>query len=230
MRTKTLFLAAAFVAAGLASSMAQSNVYSLNIVGYYNIPITSQQTFCANSLNNGTPANRADQVVPYTDGDGLSIWNGVRFTSLTMDSGAGTGWADSGGSDVPLANLPILGPGVGWFYTRAGTVTNLTLVGEVPLGTNVVNLNLAQNAVGSPLPYSGLVSTGPIACPVADGDGVQTWNGAKFVLSSRDSGAGTGWANSGGGDVAEPSLAVGQGFFYSKVGGTVIWNQILNNP
>jgi hypothetical protein len=37
MRTKTL-LVAAVLAAGLATSMAQ-NVYSLNVVGYYNVTI-----------------------------------------------------------------------------------------------------------------------------------------------------------------------------------------------
>src|SRR5207249_3273515 len=36
MRTKTLLAAAAMLAAGFASSMAQSNVYSLNVVGYVN--------------------------------------------------------------------------------------------------------------------------------------------------------------------------------------------------
>ena len=40
MRTKALLCAAA-LAAGTAASMAQSNVYSLNIVGYVNVPLTS---------------------------------------------------------------------------------------------------------------------------------------------------------------------------------------------
>src|SRR5436190_4799543 len=38
MRTKTLFLMAAAIAAGLVSSFAQSsNVYSVNVVGYINV-------------------------------------------------------------------------------------------------------------------------------------------------------------------------------------------------
>jgi len=228
MRTKTLFLGAAFIAAGLASSMAQSNVYSLNIVGYYNVPINGAQTFCANSLRNGTPANRADQVIPYADADAIQIWTGVAFQSFFMDSGSATGWADVNANDVPLANLPILGQGTGFFYTRNGSVTNVTFVGEVPTGTNTVNITLAQNALGSPVPYGGLISSGPIGCPVADADGIQLWNGAKFVLTSRDSGAGTGWADVNSNDAPEPSLTVGQGFFYSKNGGNITWTQILN--
>src|SRR5260370_14962017 len=40
MRTKTLLLTAALAAAGALSSMAQSNVYSLNIVGYVNLTLS----------------------------------------------------------------------------------------------------------------------------------------------------------------------------------------------
>src|SRR5437667_4436469 len=41
MRTKALLCAAGLLAAGVATSMAQSNVYSLNIVGYANVKIIS---------------------------------------------------------------------------------------------------------------------------------------------------------------------------------------------
>ena len=53
MRTKTLILAAALTAAGLASSLAQSNVYSLNVVGYVNKTLTGGSLFSVvnNPLN-----------------------------------------------------------------------------------------------------------------------------------------------------------------------------------
>src|SRR3954470_8755678 len=51
MRTKALLCAAA-LAAGAATSMAQSNVYSLNVVGYYNVPVPANQlVLVANQLN-----------------------------------------------------------------------------------------------------------------------------------------------------------------------------------
>src|SRR5258707_15596446 len=50
MRTKTLFLTAAFSAAGMATSMAQT-VYSVNIVGYINLPIVHGLSLVANQLN-----------------------------------------------------------------------------------------------------------------------------------------------------------------------------------
>src|SRR5882672_2501980 len=54
MRTKTLICAAVLMAAGVATSLAQSNVYSLNVVGYVNVPTTGAGNFnmMANPLNN----------------------------------------------------------------------------------------------------------------------------------------------------------------------------------
>ena len=59
MRTKVLLCAAA-LAASLASSMAQ-NVYSLNVVGYYNVTIPQNGLYMiANQLN--TTNNTLDNV------------------------------------------------------------------------------------------------------------------------------------------------------------------------
>jgi hypothetical protein len=44
MRTKALLCTSA-VAAGVATSMAQPNVYSLNVVGYVNVPIQGGVSF-----------------------------------------------------------------------------------------------------------------------------------------------------------------------------------------
>src|SRR5438309_1368093 len=54
MRTKTLLSLAALLAAGVATSMAQSNVYSLNVVGYYNVvvPPNTKELLVGNQLNN----------------------------------------------------------------------------------------------------------------------------------------------------------------------------------
>ena len=55
MRTKTLLSTAALLAAGVATPMAQSsNVYSLNVVGYVNVPVYGggQYNMICNPLNN----------------------------------------------------------------------------------------------------------------------------------------------------------------------------------
>ena len=115
------------------------------------------------------------------------------------------------------------------FMVRMSAVTQLTFVGEVRTGTNNVAIPVGLSALGSPLPYSGAISTGPVNLQVQDGDNVQTWNGSGWDLVSRDSLSGTGWTGASG-DVAEPTLSVGQGFFYGNGVGAFSWQQILNNP
>lgn len=227
MRTK-LLAAAALLAAGVATSMAQSNVYSLNIVGYVNIPVAGNLTAMSNPLRAGTAGavDRADQVIPYSDGDNIQVWTGVSWSLVTMDSLSGTGWADNNG-DVPLANLPVLGSGKGFFYGKSTSITNVTLVGEVRTGTNNVAISTGLNALGSPLPYGGAVETGPIDLNVQDGDNIQTWTGTGWKLVARDTLSGTGWADLNG-DAPEPTLTVGQGFFYGNGVGAFNWQQVLN--
>jgi hypothetical protein len=62
---------------------------------------------------------------------------------------------------------------------------------------------------------------------VQDGDNVQFWTGTGWNAITRDSLSGTGWSGNSG-DVPEPSLAVGQGFFYGNNVGPFNWQQILN--
>jgi hypothetical protein len=63
MRTKTLVCAAA-LAAGLATSaLAQSNVYSLNVVGYYNVTVPANTfVLVGNQLN--TTNNTLPGIIP----------------------------------------------------------------------------------------------------------------------------------------------------------------------
>jgi hypothetical protein len=229
MRTKTLLAAAALIAAGVATSMAQSNVYSLNIVGYYNVPVGGL-TAVANSLRSGAPGavDRADQVIPYKDGDSVQVWNGATWLVYTMDSISATGWTAPNGADAPLASLPVLGPGKGFFYGNNTGTTNITFVGEVRTGTNVVALPLGLTAAGSSLPYGGAVSTGPLNLQAQDGDSIQKWTGATWAVYTRDSISTTGWTGPSGADAPEPTLNVGQGFFYGNNVGPFNWTQILN--
>src|SRR5687767_1722685 len=136
MRTKSLLAAAAFIAAGVASSMAQANVYSLNIVGYVNVPVAGALTPMANSLraDTGGAVDRLDKVIPFADGNNIQVWNGASWELWAMDSISATGWVNPQGADAPLASLPVLGPGIGFFYGNNIGTTNVTFVGEVRTG------------------------------------------------------------------------------------------------
>src|SRR5258706_9794263 len=94
MRTKTL-LCAAVLAAGAISTMAQSNVYSLNVVGYYNVTFAANQfKLIGNQLN--TTNNTLGGVIPvaapnsqffkFSDGGG---YTGYNFDDVDLNWGAG---------------------------------------------------------------------------------------------------------------------------------------------
>jgi hypothetical protein len=229
MRTKTLLAAAAFIAAGVVASQAQQNVYSLNIVGYVNSAPGALTAF-SNPLRAGPAGeiDRADHVIPYSDGDNIQVWNGASWDAYTMDSISATGWTDPLGADAPLASLPVLGPGKGFFYGNNTAITTITFVGEVRTGTNDVPLPLGLTPTGSPLPYGGLIETGPVGLPIQDGDNVQFWTGAAWATYTRDSISATGWTDPLGADTAEPTVTVAQGFFYGNNVGPINWQQILN--
>jgi len=225
----------AALAAGVATSMAQ-NVYSLNIVGYYNVPLTVGHPFtavCA-QLVNGTPQNRADFIVPYADGDSINTFANFSYHESDMDSGSSTGWTDPAtASDLPLTALPILSPGRGFFYGNNGGRTNITFVGQVPTGTNNVTVLSGLTLVGSMLPYSGLISTtnasNSINLVVPDGTAINTFNGVTFHETDRDSGSGTGWTDAAtASDTPEPTMAVGQAFFVNNAAAPFNWQQVLN--
>jgi hypothetical protein len=86
MRTKALLCAAA-VAAGALSAMAQSNVYSLNVVGYVNVPLVGGGAFnmIANPLNNtGTGGNNISNLFSAVAQDGDTIFLGTSIITTSM--------------------------------------------------------------------------------------------------------------------------------------------------
>jgi hypothetical protein len=241
MRTK-LLLGVAALAVSAVSSMAQANVYSLNIVGYANVPNPIGYTFQTTPFRANPTNNAANLVLPANtgqyDGDQILIWQGLSWQINTLDSASPSGFSDFGGNPVPA---PLLNSGVGYLYANnQGVSNNITYVGEVRTGTNVTSITAPPEfrAVGSPAPLAGGVSTVlQLTNPggVNDGDAVQTMvrtaGGAVkgFSPANFDSAAGTGFSDAGGNPIPEPQIAVGQGFFYDNVNAhTVTWTQILN--
>src|SRR5258706_2955810 len=159
MRTKTL-LSLAVLTAGVATSMAQSNVYSLNIVGYVNASVPSGFTYHSNPLDNGT--NGASQVFDNSAGawDNTEVheWVNTGFKVSVFDSSTAdttTGFVDRNFNPVPV---PILGSGKGYLINNPGASNNITYVGTVRgPGTNTMSFpgSTLPVAVGSTLPDSG---------------------------------------------------------------------------
>jgi hypothetical protein len=255
MRTKTL-LAAALLAAGVATSMAQSNVYSLNVVGYANVVLAAGNGIYANPFDkDGT--NAADVVLNVTPtsnpgGPGLDAfylltWNGSSFDSVFYESDfPGTGWnADAGGDPLNVRPAPLLPPGKGFFLTtQLGAFTNVFVGNVVPAPgtTNTATMAAGNSMIGSRLPVAGsLTNYAAFSFPQngfnssdasADAYYLLQWNGSSYDSKFFESDfPAHGWATDASGSTlaTPPILKIGEGFFLSTQLGAFPWSQSLSN-
>src|ERR1043165_5668831 len=165
MRTKTL-VCAAILAAGLASSMAQSNVYSLNVVGYYNVVIPAgKKLMIANQLHTTNDTLAGVLPGPYNDGTSFFKFAGG-FSGADWDSDA-LAWT---------ANFP-LGIGDGGFLFSQSLQT-FTFVGEVEQGSLTNALVKGTKRIrGSQVPIPVQLNTPSMAGLIGeDGDSVFAFN------------------------------------------------------
>jgi len=167
MRTKALLAAATMLAAGLATSLAQSNVYSLNVVGYVNKPLTAGFNLIANPLNNGT--NSLSSLFPSAGfGDTVFTYNpaGGTFTSSLY----------LGSWDPNL----VIAPGQGFWYGANAAMTN-TFVGEVMQGSLTNPIPLGFSLKSSQVPQADTL--GNLNFPAGFGDTVFFFRGGAFFSS-----------------------------------------------
>jgi hypothetical protein len=208
MRTKTLFLAAAALAAGLATSMAQSNVYSVNIVGYYGVTVpANSKTLVANQLDNGTnDLNGLTTILP--NKSTCYIWTGTSFA----------GYQKTSGSYTPN---PTVAPGTGFFIltpSTAGTLTN-TFVGQTLVSNSVALPNTTLVLVGCMIPFSGNMNDSGAntlnlgSALIPNKTTAYLWAGSSFTGIQKTSGS---WPGN-------PAINVGQGYFLSSKGAST-WN------
>jgi hypothetical protein len=234
MRTKSLFLTAAALAAGLVSSFAQSsNVYSVNVVGYVNLTTPPGFSMIDNQLSSSNNtiidvlgnANTAGvlqdaQVLKY-------IKATASYTLDTYDAGSG-GWVDALTGD-PATNT--VAPGTGFFFYNArNTNIVLTLVGNVPQGTNTVPLTTGFSLIGTPP---------PVPLNLRSTNGFPAVQDMQFLRFTNNTGPGNydtiivfdsgDWYNSFTGDPQEPVPGLGQGYFIYNPGSST-WTNIFIVP
>jgi hypothetical protein len=191
------------------SVVAQSTLYSSNIVGYATVTILPGYSLLANPLSAGL-TNGANEIMPVLDGEVILTWNGAFFNEVMYDSGAG-GWVQA--DDVTPAHPPSLPPGKGFFFFNPNpTATNFTFIGQVVPGC--FPLAPGFSLIGSSLPSTVTeITNAPVSLPALDGMFILEWDGSKYVETMFDSSAG-GWVKA---DDATPSVAppytIGQGFF-----------------
>jgi len=186
MRTKTLALSALLGALTTASVVAQTNVYSLNAVGYINVTlypgynlvtcplICSPDNTVATLFNNSNEAFQgatkvsghfpASDVYVYQNGVGYSLID----NTVTADGG-NNGWANgtetlNPGQAVFFFNPLTVGSGTNMYATFVGTVpqNSTPISSQLPNGlTNTIVTN-GYSLIGSIVPASGDIITNSI--------------------------------------------------------------------
>jgi len=249
---KTLLIAAAALAAGVISSQAQG-VYSQNIVGYVNTPISLGFVNVANPLDAADPTtgavnNSLTNIIPVFSGNYdtsiVYVWNGHGFTGYYVDSGQPTGVGNQG--DTQAVTPPVLPPGTGWFLANnTGVTLTNTFVGTVHVdaaatGSQVVgqttnNISTGYNFYASKLPVGG-GAVSVLQLPVLGGSLDTSAFYVPNIVSGQvhgytqyyvDSGQPSGFGNAG--DTLpepEPVIPVGTGFILNNATGVpVSWVQ-----
>lgn len=225
-----MLLSALLGAIGSVSVMAQTNVYSLNAVGYINVTllpgfnqvtvplICSPDNTVGTVLNNSNGALTGSQVYFYTPSGGYDVPDTAKSTSGKFGTTNANGWAFNGTN--------VAAPGVGFWFDNVGT-SNLvvTFVGTVPTGPVTNALVSGFNLVGSVVPMSGDLASNSISSLTNYniGDQVYTFDptqppASAYTIYSSATGkfAGHGYLGqwTANGDPIIP--AVGQGFWYNN--------------
>jgi hypothetical protein len=195
MRTKIALLSAALVAAGVASSMAQSNVYSLNVVGYVNVNVPIGYSLISLPLQNADATSSINSVLTNTSpviapfGASVLTWNTSGHYNQPALAGGDGNWYQPGFVNNATNQLP---PGSSFFFYLPSTadqisggattaVTNLTLtvVGTVLQGTNAYPINPGYGFYSSFEPVAGDICTNGF--PAVDNSLLYTWNNGAYA-------------------------------------------------
>jgi hypothetical protein len=221
MKTKTLLIAAAALAATVISSEAQ--VYS-GVVGYVSIVSPAAvYTPMANPLDLDGIDSVTNVFANVPKGTIVQIWNGTGYTSCSRSLIGAGAWSANAATNYVT-------PGVGFFINTPSTYTN-TFVGAIDTAfgsTNSVTLHAnVYQYISSVLPISGTITNAAdqgsdalnLGSVLPKGTIIQIWNGSGYSSYSRSLiGAGN-WSGN-------PTIGIGQPFFINSPA-TTNWTQSL---
>jgi len=205
MRTKTLLLSAAALAAGVATSMA-ANVYSVNVVGYVNVNLVSGYNLISNPLDVDGVDNVVTVMPVMVDGTLLLPWNSSigNFGAAISYIAAGNGWYDTSFNPA-TNNVP---PGSSFFIQSPSNAV-VTFVGTVVQGTNHQSVTPGYNFLASIPPIASDLDTNGF--PAQDGMTYATFAAGNYTPALSYIAAGTGWYDTSF-TQQFPTPAVAQGF------------------
>jgi nitrogen fixation-related uncharacterized protein len=218
MRTKALVLAAAFAAAGVATSMAQA-VYSVNAVGYVNTTLLPGFNLISNPLN--AADNKIGTLFKNVQGGapgGLTVYvfEGGQFKSAQYDDLEGTF------SPADVADkTTIPGDGVFCFLPSGGGNKILTFVGEVVQGNTTTPIARGFSIKSSVVPQKGKPDA--FGLPAAGGDLIFRYNSVtRGYKSFQFDDLENAWSP------PLEDINVGEAFFYFRTGAATNWTRTFN--
>jgi len=240
MRTKTTVLTAAVLAAGALSSMAQNNVYSLNVVGYINLTIPTGYSLLANQLV-ASPDNKIANVLGTNFETGMQVlkWNPATqgFNQPdgfydAFDTGTVGEWLDNNFNP----STTTISPGEAFFLLNPHATTNITLVGQVTQGTTALPVANGYSFLSVVAPLAVDLSTnGPLALPAGTNEGLQfftfssgSYSQPKSYYTPFDTGSVGEWLDNNF-NPTTVTPAVGQGFvFLNGSGHALSWTNTFS--
>lgn len=219
MRTKTLLIAAAALAAAITSSQAQT-VYSQNVVGYVNTALPAGLYTLINNPLNATTNGASTVLSGLQGGETILVWNGhgyyaYTYAGATVGTGLGyqSDWTDGGAippqtptvpndqtdasDDVYWTPQPVLNPGAGFYVlnSNSGNETN-TFTGTVQTTNSQILAAGLYSLVASAIPVGGDAESNSVLNLTANfqgGETVLAWNGhGFFAYTYAGLGVGTG--------------------------------------
>lgn len=235
MRTKSFLAAAALIAAGALTSQAQSNVYSLNVVGYVNLTVKPGYNLLAAQLKNSTGSTAINatltNVTGLAEGSTFFKWNaGAQdFTEAAVFIATppdGPAWYFS---DFSGPTTDVAARGESFFvFNAGGTDATITLVGEVPQGSDSVSVPNNYGFLADTVPAVQEVITNGF--PVADGSTLTTFNPltqdyTEALVGIATPPDGPAWYLSDFSAQVQFAPAVGQGFLYNTPAGAATWTR-----
>ena len=235
MRTKTLLLTAAVLAAGLGASVAQL-VYSVNSVGYVNVTLRTGYNLVANPLNGANNnvnttitggANLADCTIARWD-TGVQNFLPSDTYFFVGPADPANGWYD--GSLNP--STTVINPGEGFFILNPNPVTTITFVGDVPQGTLTVpiaaNFGFYAGKVPQTIDILSVGFPGQADMTYSTWDSVgQGYTAAATYFFIAPSDPGNGFYDQGL-NLYTAAPAPGQGFLISNPGIAASWTRTFS--
>jgi hypothetical protein len=224
MRTKALLLAAAFAAAGVATSVAQ--VYSVNAVGYVNVTLVPGFNLVSNPLDAGAGNNTVAKLLtniqggvpPQTKAFVFDVTTGQFATPASYFGAPINAW-----SPASSANLEVP-PGNGLYvFNPTQADLTLTFVGQVMQGNLSNPLPQGFSIKANQVPQAGKPdSFGLVGTP---GDKIFKFNKATGAYNTPSSFFGppiNQWSP------ATPVIEVGEAFFMFRATSAGTWNRTFS--